>query len=91
LLGECHLPRHGHAPGAPPRKTSPLTGFSDALYCTILGQLEQACNGNPAMLGISVGTMYALKGQAQILMAMQDGEALAVGPTFDYVAPENRG
>lgn len=63
----------------------------DRTYCKMLGQLEQAFNGNPAMLGISVGTMYALKGQAQSLTAMQDGETLAAGPTFDYVAPEDRG
>ncbi|GAA1932578.1 hypothetical protein GCM10009837_67920 [Streptomyces durmitorensis] len=31
LLGERHLPHHGHAPCAPPRKTNPLTGFSDTL------------------------------------------------------------
>jgi hypothetical protein len=60
-------------------------------YCKMLQQLEQAFNGNPAMLGISVGTMYAIKGQAQSLMALQDDDALAAGPTFDYVAPEDRG
>ncbi|MFJ2399343.1 ferritin-like protein [Streptomyces sp. NPDC087843] len=59
-------------------------------YCKMLQQLEQAFNGNPAMLGISVGTMYAIKGQAQSLMAIQDDDGLAVGPTFSYVAPENR-
>jgi hypothetical protein len=59
-------------------------------YCKMLQQLEQAFNGNPAMLGISVGTMYAIKGQAQSLMALQDDDGLAVGPTFDYVAPEDR-
>lgn len=59
-------------------------------YCTMLEQLEQAFHGNPAMLGISVGTMYAIKGQAQSLMAIQDDDARAVGPTFDYVAPEHR-
>lgn len=32
LLGERHLPHHGHAPRAPPLKISPLTGFSDTLY-----------------------------------------------------------
>ncbi|POX62858.1 hypothetical protein C3492_14375 [Streptomyces sp. Ru62] len=59
-------------------------------YCKMLHQLEQAFNGNPAMLGMSVGTMYAIKGQAQSLMAMQDDAGLAAGPTFEYVAPENR-
>ncbi|MER6464600.1 ferritin-like protein [Streptomyces sp. NPDC001228] len=59
-------------------------------YCKMLHQLEQAFNGKPAMLGMSVGTMYAAKGQAQSLMAMQDDDGLAAGPTFDYVAPEDR-
>ncbi|MEU9336605.1 ferritin-like protein [Streptomyces sp. NPDC048290] len=59
-------------------------------YCTMLHQLEQTFNGHPAMLGMSVGTMYAIKGQAQSLMALQDDDGLAVGPTFDYVAPEDR-
>jgi hypothetical protein len=31
LLGDRHVPLPGHAPRAPPRKTSPLTGISDAL------------------------------------------------------------
>ncbi|MGV9351662.1 ferritin-like domain-containing protein [Streptomyces spiralis] len=59
-------------------------------YCKMLHQLEQAFNGNPAMLGMSVGTMYAIKGQAQSLMAILDDDGLAAGPTFEYVAPENR-
>ncbi|CAM5444063.1 hypothetical protein GCM10010329_51120 [Streptomyces spiroverticillatus] len=59
-------------------------------YCKMLQMLEQAFNGNPAMLGMSVGTMYAAKGQAQSLMAMQDDDGLAAGPTFEYVAPEDR-
>ncbi|MEV7813580.1 MULTISPECIES: ferritin-like domain-containing protein [Streptomyces] len=59
-------------------------------YCKMLQQLEQAFNGNPAMLGMSVGTMYAIKGQAQSLMAIQDDDGLAAGPTFEYVEPENR-
>jgi hypothetical protein len=59
-------------------------------YCKTLHMLEQAFNGKPAMLGMSVGTMYAAKGQAQSLMAMQDDDGLAVGPTFEYVDPEYR-
>ncbi|MFI6876188.1 ferritin-like protein [Streptomyces sp. NPDC050400] len=59
-------------------------------YCKMLQMLEQAFNGNPAMLGMSVGTMYAAKGQAQSLMAMRDDDGLAAGPTFEYVAPEDR-
>ncbi|MEU8809090.1 ferritin-like protein [Streptomyces violaceoruber] len=59
-------------------------------YCKTLEMLEQAFNGNPAMLGMSVGTMYALKAQAQGLMALQDDDGQAAGPTFEYVAPEDR-
>ncbi|MFF3468886.1 ferritin-like protein [Streptomyces sp. NPDC002619] len=59
-------------------------------YCKMLQLLEQAFNGNPAMLGMSVGTMYAAKGQAQSLMAMEDGDGMTAGPTFDYVVSEDR-
>lgn len=59
-------------------------------YCKTLEMVEQAFNGNPAMLGMSVGTMYALKAQAQGLMALQDDDGQAAGPTFEYVAPEDR-
>ncbi|MEU2779843.1 hypothetical protein ABZ646_45280 [Streptomyces sp. NPDC007162] len=45
-------------------------------YSKLPQLLEQAFNGNPAMLGVSVGTMYALKGQAQSLMAMPDAPQL---------------
>ncbi|MBW8699114.1 hypothetical protein MBT84_05895 [Streptomyces sp. MBT84] len=31
-------------------------------YCKMLQQLEHAFNGNPAMLGMSVGTTYTIKG-----------------------------
>jgi hypothetical protein len=60
-------------------------------YCKVLQQLEQAFNGNPAMLGMSVGAMHAIKGQDLSLMAMQDGDGQCAGPTFEYVARENRG
>ncbi|GAV38489.1 ferritin-like domain-containing protein [Streptomyces acidiscabies] len=59
-------------------------------YCKMLNMLQQAFNGNPAMLAMSVGTMYVAKGQAQSLMALQDDEGRAAGPTFEYVAPEDR-
>jgi hypothetical protein len=59
-------------------------------YCKMLGLLEQAFNGAPAMLGAAVGTMYALKKQALQLMMTLDGDDMTAGPTFDYVAPEDR-
>jgi hypothetical protein len=57
-------------------------------YCLLLKQLEEACNGDPARLGDTVGTMYQVKAQAQALMTMplEDGTVTA-GPTFEYVPP----
>jgi hypothetical protein len=57
----------------------------------LLDQLEQAFNGSPAMLGTAMGTMYALKGQAQRLLQTPDGDETTAGPTFEYVEPESRG
>ena len=34
-------------------------------YCGLLHLLDQTFNGNPKMLGVATGTMYALKAQAQ--------------------------
>jgi Ferritin-like len=59
-------------------------------YCAVLHLLEQAFNGSPKMLGVATGTMYALKAQAQGLMAMPDGDGTTAGPTFEYVPPELR-
>ncbi|RPF30430.1 ferritin-like protein [Streptomyces sp. TLI_185] len=72
---------------------SPIRNAQEAFnqtYCKMLDMLQQAFNGNPAMLGMSVGTMYAVKGQAQSLMALQDDKGQVAGPTFEYVAPEDR-
>ncbi|MFB9675005.1 ferritin-like domain-containing protein [Streptosporangium vulgare] len=52
-------------------------------YCAILHLLEVAFNGNPKMLAVATGEMYALKAQAQELMRLG-------GPTFEYVPPELR-
>ncbi|MCE7010956.1 ferritin-like protein [Kibdelosporangium philippinense] len=60
-------------------------------YCELLSQLQQAFNGNPAQLGASIGTMYALKAQAIALMQMpNDDEESTAGPTFEYVPVERR-
>lgn len=59
-------------------------------YCAVLHQLDQAFNGNPKLLRVATGTMYALKAQAQSLMAMPDVEGRTAGPTFEYVEPELR-
>ncbi len=59
-------------------------------YCTLLGQLEQAFNGDPKALGGAVGTMYALKAQADALLLMPDADGTTAGPTFEYVPPQSR-
>ncbi|MER6176104.1 hypothetical protein [Streptosporangium sp. NPDC001681] len=53
-----------------------------------MNQLEQAFNGDPKLLRVAVGTMYALKAQADALMLMPDEDGTTAGPTFDYVPPE---
>ncbi|MGW4404863.1 ferritin-like domain-containing protein [Nonomuraea sp. NPDC004702] len=55
----------------------------DHAYCAILHLLELAFNGNPRMLAVATGEMYALKAQAQELMRRG-------GLTFQYVPPELR-
>ncbi len=62
----------------------------DRTYCGLLHLLDQTFNGNPKMLGVATGTMYALKAQAQALMEMPDGAGRMAGPTFEYVEPELR-
>jgi hypothetical protein len=57
-------------------------------YATLLDQLEQAFNGSPHLFGAAMGTMYALKSQAQNLLETPDGDTTTAGPTFEYVAPE---
>jgi hypothetical protein len=76
-----------HAPGDPVRTAQ--EEFNDT-YCTLLYLLEDAFTGNPAALGQAVGSMYALKSQAEALMSMPDGDGTVAGPTFEYVPPERR-
>ncbi|MEU0965801.1 ferritin-like protein [Streptomyces sp. NPDC005917] len=59
-------------------------------YGELLHQLDQAFNGNPKMLAVATGTMYALKAQAQRLMQTPDGDNTTAGPTFEYVEPETQ-
>ncbi|GAA3585613.1 ferritin-like protein [Nonomuraea rosea] len=76
-----------HAPGSAVRTAQEEF---NSTYCTLLNQLEQAFDGDPKLLGVAVGTMYALKAQAGALMLMPDEEGGTAGPTFDYVPPEQR-
>ncbi|MFC5263106.1 ferritin-like domain-containing protein [Kribbella qitaiheensis] len=76
-----------HPPGHPIRVAQEEFNHT---YCAVLHLLELAFNGSPRMLSVATGTMYALKAQAEALMGMPDGEGRTAGPTFDYVAPEER-
>lgn len=69
-----------HAPGSDIRTAQEEFNRT---YRTLLNQLEQAFDGDPKLLGAAVGTMYALKTQAQALMRMPDGNGTTAGPTFE--------
>jgi hypothetical protein len=76
-----------HAPDSPIRTAQKEF---NRVYCGLLQGLEQAFNGSPETLGAAVGTMYAVKAQAQALMQMTDGDGTVAGPTFEYVRPDLR-
>jgi hypothetical protein len=56
-------------------------------YAALLSLLEQGFNGTPSVLRQAVGSMFALKGQAQTLMGMRVNDKATAGPTFEYVEP----
>jgi CDGSH-type Zn-finger protein len=76
-----------HAPGSPIRTAQEEFNHT---YCAVLHLLERAFNGNPRLLAVATGTMYALKAQAQALMRMPDDDGTTAGPTFEYVSPDSR-
>lgn len=76
-----------HAPGSAIRTAQ---DEFNRTYCTLLNQLEQAFDGEPKLLGAAVGTMYAVKAQADALVLMPDTDSTTAGPTFEYVPPESR-
>ncbi|MGJ6969546.1 ferritin-like domain-containing protein [Streptosporangium sp. G11] len=59
-------------------------------YCGVLHLLERAFDGSPKLLAVATGAMYALKAQALALMRMRMRMPDGAGPTFEYVAPEQR-
>lgn len=60
-------------------------------YCELLGQLDQALDGQPQLVGAAVGTMYGLKSQAEELMRIPLGDDSATaGPTFEWVPVADR-
>jgi hypothetical protein len=73
---------------------SEVRGLQEAFnvsYCGLLAQLEGAFDGHPELLGRSVGAMYGLKRRAEALMQLPiDGGPEVAGPTFEWVAPEDR-
>jgi hypothetical protein len=77
-----------HAAGDPIREAQ--EEFNQT-YCALLSMLDRAFDGRPETLGEAVGVMYGLKSQAQALMQIPtEGGLEAAGPTFEYVAPEDR-
>jgi CDGSH-type Zn-finger protein len=60
-------------------------------YCSVLHLLHLCFNGSPGLLAPATGAMYALKEQATDLMRLPSGRgAETVGPSFEYIAPEER-
>jgi hypothetical protein len=77
-----------HAPGSALRNAQ--HDFNVA-YCTILGLLDRAFNGQPRVLERAVPAMFELRDRAERVMTTPtpDGTRVA-GPTFEYVAPSER-
>jgi Ferritin-like len=77
-----------HAPGSPVRQAQEEFNHT---YCVLLHLLEEAFTGSPSLLGVAIGTMYAVREQARALMRMPSGDGhTTVGPTFEYVPKERR-
>ena len=77
-----------HAPGSTIRTAQ--KEFNE-VYCTLLHRLDEAFDGRPQILADAIPIMFELKAHAQTLMHLptEDGRTTA-GPTFEYVARENR-
>ena len=77
-----HNPRLAdHPEGHPIRRAQEEFNRS---YCGLLNLLEEALDGAPEMLDPAIGAMYQLKGQAQALMELPDGDGTTAGPTFEW-------
>ncbi len=61
----------------------------NSLYMDLLGTLQDTFTGKPDRLTYAVTQMYDLKYEAQALMKIPDpsDERYTVGPSFEYVAP----
>lgn len=62
----------------------------DTAYCTLLYLLEQAFTGDPQQLRDAVRAMFGLRATAVALFQLTDGDGTTAGPTFRYVAPDQR-
>lgn len=73
------------APGSAARRQADAF---NTMYSNLLRVLHSAFNGEPGLLNRAVGMMFALKLQAQQLMATPIGEGIDgphAGPSFEYV------
>ncbi|MFC9690199.1 ferritin-like protein [Kribbella sp. NPDC056951] len=62
----------------------------DNTYCVVLYLLEQAFNGEPALIRDATRTMFALKAEMLQLLALKEEDGTTPGPTFTYIAPDDR-
>lgn len=63
--------------------------FDDS-YCTLLYLLEQAFTGEPALIRDATRAMFGLKAETLKLMQLSEDDHTTAGPTFQYVAPDDR-
>ena len=60
-------------------------------YCVVLEELEAAFDGEPAMLGQAISTMFRLRDVAEALMRTDSGApGRTLGPSFEYVPRDAR-
>lgn len=59
----------------------------NATYTRLLGEIQEAIDGQPKVLPRAYGTMFTLKGEAEALLRkpLDDGSGLNAGPTFEYL------
>jgi len=88
-LGRRHNPRTADYPEGSPVRVA-QEEFNQT-YSLLLYLLDLSFNGEPSQLKEAVGVMFTLRAQALALMNMPTGDGrTTAGPTFEYVAPEQR-
>ena len=70
------------AKGTPPYEK--MLDFNKT-YSALLNNINEACNGNPAVLREGIPLMYQLKYKAVELMNIPVGDGYTAGPSFEYV------